>query len=127
MTGTVPKSAKRRQPCGGSRKGIPNKLTRTAREALALILDGNVGRVQEWLDRVAKRDPKGTLMAFIALLEYGVPKLSRTEIQADLQAGFAPTPEQADAILAAAQRKANRSQPQHPQLAGPATPPVLTP
>lgn len=51
----VPKSAKRPQPKGGSRKGIPNKTTQTAKEAIAKAADGLGGayRLEQW----AKEDP----------------------------------------------------------------------
>lgn len=88
----------------GRKKGVPNKATREAREAIALLLDNNVDKVQGWLDRVAKRDPKGALMAFIALLEFGVPKLARQELKVDAGTpGSLFAPEHADAILAAVQ------------------------
>ena len=80
--GTVPKTAKRPQPKGGSRKGIPNRSTQAAREAIAQFVDGNVGRMQEWLEQIAD-DPKlGPAAAFdrlMAVVEYHVPKLARTE------------------------------------------------
>jgi hypothetical protein len=78
--GKLPTSAKRPQPKGGSRKGRPNKSTAAAREAIAVFVDGNVERLQEWLDRIAVQN--GALAAFkcfTELLEYHVPKLARTE------------------------------------------------
>lgn len=67
---------------GGSRKGIPNKATANAREAIARFVDGNSDRLQGWLDELAadeKHGPKAALDAFMGLLEYHVPKLARTE------------------------------------------------
>ncbi|RSZ60031.1 hypothetical protein HF313_15060 [Massilia atriviolacea] len=52
----VPKSAgKRPQPKGGSRKGIPNKTTQTAKEAIALAAAqlGGAARLVAW----AQEDP----------------------------------------------------------------------
>lgn len=70
----------RKQPKGGSRKGIPNKSTANAREAIARFVDGNAGRLQEWLDQVAEKDgPKAAFACFTDLLEYHVPKLARHE------------------------------------------------
>jgi len=65
---------------GGSRLGKPNKMTAKAREVIQELLDGTAPRVQAWLDAVAETDPKGALQSFTALLEFGVPKLARTEI-----------------------------------------------
>ena len=65
----------------GRAKGQPNKATQNAREAMTALIDGNVGRVQGWLDQVAVTDgPKAALQCFTDLLEFGVPKLARTEL-----------------------------------------------
>lgn len=68
---------------GGSRKGKPNRVTANAREAIARFIDGNAGRLQGWLDEI-EADPKqgsaAALRCFAELLEYHVPKLSRTEL-----------------------------------------------
>lgn len=67
---------------GGTRKGVPNKTTAAAREAIARFVDDNADRLQGWLDEIAA-DPKlGPRIAFEALMsvvEYHVPKLARTE------------------------------------------------
>ena len=65
----------------GRPKGLPNKSTQVAREAIAAFVDGNADRLQGWLDDIAKE--KGSQAAFdcfTALLEYHVPKLARTEL-----------------------------------------------
>jgi hypothetical protein len=78
--GTVSKSAKRPQPKGGSRKGIPNKATATAREAIARFVDGNAERLNGWLDEIEAQDgAKAAFACFTDLLEYHVPKLARHE------------------------------------------------
>jgi len=67
--------AQGRKTGGGSRKGIPNRATANTREAIARFVDGNVGRLQCWLDEIAEQ--KGAQAAFdcfTALLEYHVPK-----------------------------------------------------
>jgi hypothetical protein len=79
----VPKNvAKRPQGGGGSRKGIPNKSTAMAREAIARFVDGNAGRLQEWLDQIAddpKHGPAAAFDRFMDVVEYHIPKLARTE------------------------------------------------
>lgn len=78
--GTVPKTAKRPQPKGGSRKGVPNKATKNAREAIARFVDGNADRLMGWLDEIEAADgPRAAFQCFSDLLEYHVPKLSRAE------------------------------------------------
>lgn len=70
----------RKQPPGGSRKGIPNKSTANAREAIARFVDGNADRLNDWLDQIEERDgPKAAFSCFTDLLEYHVPKLARHE------------------------------------------------
>ena len=66
----------------GRPKGVPNKATSAAREAIALFVDQNVPRLQGWLDDIASNPKLGPLVAFKCvqeLVEYHVPKLQRTE------------------------------------------------
>ena len=66
---------------GGSRKGVPNKSTAQAREAIALFVDGNAERLQGWLDQIAEdKGPQAAFDCFTSLLEYHVPKLARHEL-----------------------------------------------
>lgn len=81
-TNTVPKTAKKK-PRGGSRKGIPNKSTANAREAIARFVDGNADRLQGWLDEIAadeRQGPAAAMKCFLEVLEYHVPKLARVEL-----------------------------------------------
>ena len=64
---------------GGRAPGTPNKASAQAREAIALFVDGNAHRLQEWLDRIAEEDPKRAFELFQSVIEYHVPKLGRTE------------------------------------------------
>lgn len=78
------KSVKKRRGPGGSRKGIPNKATANAREAIAMFCETNVPNMQRWLDEIA--DEQGAYMAFkctLDLMEYYVPKLARQELVGD--------------------------------------------
>jgi len=94
--------AKGRKTGGGSRAGVPNKVTQSAREAIAKFVDGNAHRLQDWLDRVAdgvkevevgqdgkeretgvfvvKPDPEKAFVLFQSVVEYHIPKLARTEL-----------------------------------------------
>ena len=66
---------------GGRQKGTPNKATRQAREAVADIVEGNTHRIQDWLDKIEQNDgPLEAYKAFMQLMEYHVPKLSRAEV-----------------------------------------------
>ena len=64
----------------GRTKGTPNKSTAQAREAIALLVEGNMVKMQGWLDRIAADDPKAAVDTMVKLLEYHVPKLARTEL-----------------------------------------------
>lgn len=71
---------------GGSRKGIPNKTTQKAREAFAVFVEGNASKMQEWLEAVAtdpRYGPKTAFELLLAVSEYHIPKLARTEMVGD--------------------------------------------
>lgn len=65
--GAVPK--KKPQPPGGSRKGVPNKVTREVKEMILEALDNAGGSA--YLERCAK-DPK-TASAFLTLVGKVLP------------------------------------------------------
>lgn len=64
MTDTVPKTAKRPQPKGGSRKGIPNKATKALKDMILQALDETGG--VEYLVRQAKKKNPAPFMALLA-------------------------------------------------------------
>lgn len=64
----------------GRPKGVPNKATAKAKEAIAAFVDGNAHRLNGLLDRIeAEEGPKEAFNAITSLLEYHLPKLARTE------------------------------------------------
>ena len=64
----------------GRPKGLPNKSTANAREAITRFVDGNADRLQEWLDQIAVQEgPQAAFKCFSDLLEYHIPKLARSE------------------------------------------------
>lgn len=63
----------------------PNKVTTEIKEAYKLLIEANIPNLTLWLERVAEEDPKEALKYLAALSEYVVPKLARTEIQADVE------------------------------------------
>jgi len=66
---SVPKSAyKRPQPKGGSRKGVPNKVTKALKDMILGALDDAGG--QGYLTEQAKKNPG----AFLALVAKVLPK-----------------------------------------------------
>ena len=70
---------KGKKKTGGKVKGVPNKATHNAREAIALFVDGNAHRLEGWLDQIAAKDPKQAFDCFQSVIEYHIPKLARTE------------------------------------------------
>lgn len=72
----------------GRPKGVPNKATMAARQAIAMFVDGNAHRLSEWLDEVAngnpehdvKPNPAKAFELFQSVVEYHIPKLARTEV-----------------------------------------------
>lgn len=75
------------KPGPGRVKGIPNKATTNAREAIARFVDGNAPRLERWLDEIEATDgPKAAFQCFSDLLEYHVPKLARHEHAGDKDA-----------------------------------------
>ena len=65
----------------GRPKGVANKSTVAAREAIARFVDGNAHRVQIWLDAIAETEgPLKAFQCYTDMIEYHVPKLSRTEL-----------------------------------------------
>lgn len=73
---------RKNMPAGPGRpKGLPNKSTANAREAIARFVDGNADRLNGWLEEVYVREgPREAFKCFTDLIEYHVPKLARTEL-----------------------------------------------
>jgi hypothetical protein len=64
----------------GRVKGIPNRATRTVREAVALLVENNLPKLQSWLDRLAKKNPGKAAELVVRLLDFTTPKLMRAEV-----------------------------------------------
>lgn len=59
--------------------GTPNKVTAEARAAIALFVEGNVDRLNGWLDAIAAESPRDAFDRFMSVVEYHIPKLARQE------------------------------------------------
>lgn len=67
-------------PGKGRPAGSVNKATANAREAIASFVEGNVERLNGWLDAIAEDSPKDAFGCFMDVIEYHIPKLARSEI-----------------------------------------------
>jgi hypothetical protein len=119
----APKKGQTNNP-NGRKKGVPNKSTAQAREAIANFVDKNTGRLERLLDKIeagtpkldgdgefvgysVDPDPKGAFDAITKVMEYHLPKLARTEtklegelttiINVNSQIPFAPNEKPKDA------------------------------
>jgi len=70
-----------KQEGAGRPKGVANKATTQAREAIAMFVEGNVDRLNGWLEEIAADSPKDAFDRFMSVVEYHIPKLARTEMQ----------------------------------------------
>jgi hypothetical protein len=68
-----------------SRKGTPNKTTKELRDSFQLFVENNVSQFQKWIEQVAESNPAKAIELVTSLGEYILPKLSRTEIEADVK------------------------------------------
>ena len=50
------------------------------REAFTDLLEGNMGRLQELLDKVAEKNPQKALELLLKLSEFALPKLRAIEV-----------------------------------------------
>jgi hypothetical protein len=65
----------------GRPKGIPNKATIAAREAIGAFVDKQSGRLDALLTAIEANDgPKASWQCIMDLIEYHVPKLARVEM-----------------------------------------------
>lgn len=76
---------------GGRVAGTPNRVTQEFRETVTRLLEDNAENVALWLEQVAKDDPDKALQRLAQLAEFAAPKLSRSEIKAEVDNKGAPT------------------------------------
>jgi hypothetical protein len=91
MSNKVSKTVEGNLNRSGRPKGVPNKSTAMAREAIAQFVEGNAHKMQEWLEQVAigvkneenkfivLPNPEKAFGMLQSVMEYHLPKLARTE------------------------------------------------
>jgi hypothetical protein len=95
MSNKVSKTVEGNLNRSGRPKGVPNKSTAMAREAIAQFVEGNAHKMQEWLEQVAigvknednkfivLPNPEKAFGMLQSVMEYHLPKLARTEHTGD--------------------------------------------
>ena len=69
---------------GGRSAKTPNKSDSRARAAIALFVETNSSRFQDWLEEIyQEHGAKEAFNCVTTLIEYHVPKLGRTEVAGD--------------------------------------------
>ncbi len=69
----------------GRPKNSPNKTTKEIRDSFQLFVEDNVDKFQEWIEKVAETNPAKAIELVSNLSEYILPKLSRSEIKAEIE------------------------------------------
>lgn len=64
----------------GRKKGSQNKYTKQVKEAMGMLLEGNLDNLSIWLAQIAADDPAKAMDIIIRLSERFVPKLSQQQI-----------------------------------------------
>ena len=64
----------------GRVKGVPNRSTARAKEAISQFCESNAKQLQSWLTKIEQDAGALTAMdTYLKVLEYHLPKLGRTE------------------------------------------------
>jgi len=97
----MPFNSETASKAGKKSKRGPDSDTKKLRQAIGTFLDNNSERIEEWMDQVAKEDPKEALKIFKDMAEYALPKLQRTELKSeqDIQHTFDLTDEQFEKLV----------------------------
>jgi hypothetical protein len=95
MSNKLSKTVENNLNRAGRPKGVPNKSTANAREAIAKFVEGNSHKMEEWLQQVAEGvrneddkyivlpNPEKAFGMLQSVMEYHLPKLARTEHTGD--------------------------------------------
>ena len=69
----------------GRPKGSVSVVTKDTREAFKHLVEDNTAKFQGWIDKIAETNPVKAMELVTNLAEYVLPKLSRTEITAEVK------------------------------------------
>jgi hypothetical protein len=68
----------------GRPKGALNRSTEQMKLTIARAVNNTLNTIQEDLDEIKKRDPEKAMDLALKLMEYALPKLSRTEMKGEI-------------------------------------------
>jgi arginine utilization protein RocB len=64
--------------------GAVNRSTEMVKLSIARAVDNTLSTLSKDLEEIKKKDPQAALELAFKLLEYTIPKLSRTEVKAEI-------------------------------------------
>jgi hypothetical protein len=68
----------------GRPKGAVNRSTEMMKVTIARAVDNTLNTLSADLDKIRKKDPERAIELALKLMEYTLPKLSRTEVKAEV-------------------------------------------
>ena len=68
----------------GRPKGALNRSTEMVKLSIARAVDNTLSTLSKDLEEIKKKDPQAAIELAFKLLEYTIPKLSRTEVKAEI-------------------------------------------
>jgi hypothetical protein len=69
---------------GGRKPGSLNRSTEQMKLTIARAVNSTLNTIQEDLEEIKKRDPEKAMDLALKLMEYALPKLSRTEMKGQI-------------------------------------------
>lgn len=69
----------------GRPKGALNRSTEMMKLTIARAVDNTLNTLSADLDKIKKQDPERAIELALKLMEYTLPKLSRTELKAEVE------------------------------------------
>jgi predicted component of type VI protein secretion system len=70
---------------GGRKPGSLNRSTEQMKLTIARAVNNTLNTISEDLEEIKKRDPEKAMDLALKLMEYALPKLSRTEMKAEIE------------------------------------------
>lgn len=65
----------------GRPKSSMNKSSKVLRKSLSFLVEENLEKMNDWIDRIAKDDPRAAFQCMVSIMEFNIPKLTRSVIK----------------------------------------------